>query len=196
MAGPQRAEGPLVVGLGGSNRPDSLTDRLVRLVLADIEALGGRTAHFPGEFLARLPAYDAHDEPTADESASELTAAVARADGLVIGTPGYHGGMSGLVKNGLDHLERLRDDPRPYLDGRAVGVVVTAAGWQAVGTTLVAVRSTIHALRGWPTPFAATINSAEPVFDVDGQPVDKVARALRIVAGQVLEFARWRRAAG
>jgi FMN reductase len=186
---------PFVVGIGGSNRSSSLTDRLLRLTLAELDALGARTVHFGAAFLGSLPVYGSPDDPAADGSAGELIRAVAAADGLVIGTPGYHGGMSGLVKNGLDHLEALRDDPRPYLDSRAVGVLVTAAGWQAAGTTVVAVRSTIHALRGWPTPFAAAINSAEPVFAPDGALAERVAGALRIVATQVIDFARWRRSA-
>ena len=113
---------------------------------------------------------------------------VRAADCVVIGTPGYHGGMSGLVKNALDHLELLRDDDRPYLDGRAVGVIVTAAGWQACGTALVSVRSAIHALRGWPTPFGVTVNSAEQSPDderVTGalQVLAEPAGAVRVVAG-------------
>ena len=34
------------------------------------------------------------------------------AHALIIGSPGYHGGISGLVKNALDYLEELREDPR------------------------------------------------------------------------------------
>jgi FMN reductase len=76
------------------------------------------------------------------------------------------------------------------LDGRAVGVIVSAAGWQSCGTALVSVRSAIHALRGWPTPFGVTVNSAEQ--DLDDE---RVRGGLRILAGQLVEFASWRRAA-
>jgi FMN reductase len=183
---------PFVVGIGGSNRAGSLTDQLLRAALAEASKSGAQTVMFGGSYLARLPVFDAEEPSSDDNSASELIRAVAEADGLLIGTPGYHGGMSGLVKNALDHLELLRDDPRPYLDGRAVGLIVTAAGWQAVGSTLVALRSTIHALRGWPTPFGVTINSAERVLGDDGEFTAAVARALHLVATQVVEFARWR----
>ncbi len=107
---------------------------------------------------------------------------------MILASPGYHGGLSGLVKNGLDHLEGLRDDRRPYLDGRPVGTIVSAAGWQACGTALVSMRSTVHSLRGWPTPFGATINSAEPVPERDGRFVERVAGSLAIVADQVVGF--------
>ena len=46
-------------------------------------------------------------------------------DGLIIATPSYHGGVSGMIKNALDYIEALRDDARPYLHGRAVGANTT-----------------------------------------------------------------------
>jgi len=179
---------PLVVGIGGSTRATSLTDELLRAALAEASGRGAHTVAFGGRFLAELPIYAADDEPAGGDAA-ELASAVARADGLIIATPGYHGGMSGLVKNGLDHLESLRDDVRPYLQGRAVGTIVTAAGWQACGTTLVSLRSAIHSLRGWPTPYGATINTAESVFDEGGTPLEPIVAALRLVATQVVDFA-------
>lgn len=79
----------------------------------------------------------------------------------MIGSPCYHGGISGLVKNAIDLLEDLRLDQRPYLDGRAVGLVVVAGGWQAGGITLSALRGIVHALRGWPTPLGIAVNTVE-----------------------------------
>ena len=49
--------------------------------------------------------------------------------------------------------------PRPYLADMPVGLIATAYGWQATGLTIAALRSIVHALRGWPTPFAAAINT-------------------------------------
>jgi FMN reductase len=181
-------DGPLVVGIGGSTRATSTTDELLRVALAEAQALGARTVAFGGTFLARLPIYSADDEPAGVDAAA-LSAAVAQASGLIIATPGYHGGMSGLVKNGLDHLESLRADSRSYLTGRAVGTIVTAAGWQACGTTLVSLRSAIHALRGWPTPYGATVNTAEPVLAEGGGLLEPIAAGLRLVAAQVIDFA-------
>jgi FMN reductase len=151
--------GPFIVGLGGSTGAGSVTNRLLSDCLAMAAALGARTAAFAGQQLAGLPIFAASDiRPSA--AADAIVEAVRVADAVVIATPGYHGAMSGLVKNALDHLEPLRSDARPYLDGRAVGVIVSAAGWQACGTTLVSVRSAIHALRGWPTPYGVMVNSA------------------------------------
>ena len=98
-----------------------------------------------------------------------------------------------MVKNALDTLELLNQDPRPYFTDRAVGVIVTASGWQAGGTTLTAVRSIIHAMRGWPTPFGAALNATSGSFEADGSPKDpKDAWQLTTVGEQVLEFAKMR----
>lgn len=183
------APGPLIVGIGGSPGPESLTGRLLRECLALVAAAGARTELFDGARLAELPVFDPH-RAGPDGAAAALLDAVRRADAVVLGTPGYHGAMSGLVKNALDHLESLRADERPYLDGRAVGVIVCSAGWQACGTALVSARSAVHALRGWPTPFGVTVNSAEQ----DADDV-RVAGALQILAGQLLEFTAWQAAA-
>jgi len=110
-----------------------------------------------------------------------------------VATPGYHGSLSGVVKNALDTLELTRDDAPPYFQGRPVGVIITADGWQAAGTTLMALRAIIHALRGWPTPFGAALNAGVGLFDEAGECREpKDAWQLVTVAEQVMEFARMR----
>lgn len=188
------AGGGFVVGIGGSTSAASVTNLLLREALARVESRGARTAVFSGAELAQLPIFTL-DGAASSEPASALVDAVRAADAVIIATPGYHGGMSGLVKNAIDHLELLRDDERPYLDGRAVGVIVAASGWQACGTALVAVRSAIHALRGWPTPFGVTVNSVEQHPDADGRFEARVDGALDVLADQVMEFVGWRAAA-
>ena len=109
---------------------------------------------------------------------------------MVLVSPGYHGTVSGLVKNALDYVEDLRDDVRPYLDGRAVGCVAAARGWQASVTTLTSLRGIVHALRGWPTPLGSAINSAHVMFGPDGDcSDDQVVATLRTIGLQVVEFA-------
>lgn len=152
-----------------------------------VEICGARTEVIPASEL-QLPLYrpDGSQRP----ESTEFVETIRRADGVIVSTPGYHGGISGLVKNALDYIEELRDDERPYLHGRPVGCIVCAYGWQAATTTLVSLRSTAHALRGWPTPLGVGINSAEPSFGPDGAVVDShVAAQLRLLGEQVVELA-------
>lgn len=159
------------------------------------ERAGARTRLLSGAFLSRLPIYD----PTTSAGGAELQVmldAVREADGVFIATPGYHGSVSGLIKNAIDALEGLRQDARPYLEGRAVGCIVVADGWQAGGTALSALRTIVHALRGWPTPLGLTLNpSAGKLFDDSGEFCDPgVSRQIEMLAAQVVDFAQATRA--
>jgi FMN reductase len=190
MADPAAAYKPLIVGIGGTTRTPSSTDRALRIALEAAEDAGARTFLFDGALLNRLPHFTPGNHQRSEEQ-RQFVEMVREADGLIVASPGYHGGVSGLVKNALDLLEDLREDQRCYLDGRAVGCIVTAAGWQTCGSTLAALRSIVHALRGWPTPLGATVNTTENLFDASGACTDpKVLTQLRTVARQVVEFAR------
>jgi FMN reductase len=181
-------EGPLVVGIGGTLRACSSSETALRRALDAAAARGARTQLITARELI-LPMYDS-DHPDVD-AAAHLLEAVRAADALILATPGYHGGTSGLLKNALDYLQELASDPQPYLDGRAVGCVVTAAGWQAGATTLTAMRSVVHALRGWPTPLGVVVNSLNSPFGPAGEILDgKLAGQLDIVGQQVVSFAR------
>ncbi len=183
---------PLIVGLGGTLSDSSSSERALRLALAAAAGQGARTKLFAARALD-LPMYTV-DRSVRTSAAIALVEALAQADGVIVATPGYHGGISGLVKNALDYIEDLRDDARPYLDGRAVGCIVCAYGWQATTTTLVSLRSTVHALRGWPTPLGVAINSAQTAFDDTGRVVDdNCANQLTALSSQVLDFVGARR---
>jgi FMN reductase len=185
---------PLIVGLGGTTRAGSTSEQALQVALVHARALGCQTVAFAG---AGLPAeiYDPA-RPERSEAARSLVDALRRADGVLIVTPAYHGGLSGLVKNALDFIEDLRDDERVYLQGRAVGSIVCAEGPQAMGSTLASLRAIVHTLRGWPTPFGATLNSSTKPFGEDGRNADAAAiKACQTVTDEVVAFARMWRAA-
>ena len=184
---------PLIVGIGGTPRAGSTTERALALALRQAEGVGARTKLFGGAFLERLPHFNPGPAGPSREQA-DLVAAVRDADGIILATPGYHGSLSGLVKNALDTLELTRADARPYFHGLPVGIIITADGAQAGGTTLMAVRAIIHAMRGWPTPFGAALK-ASSLFD-DGGEIGQAndGAQLAMVADQVVEFAQMRHA--
>ena len=161
-----------VVGIGGSVDAGSQSDRVLRAVLAEVTIPGAQVELFSGSDLD-LPPY--HSGAVLPDPARDYVEAVRRADAVVISSPGYHGTVSGLVKNALDYLEELRGDQRPYLDGRAVGLVAVARGWQASVGTLGTLRQVTHALRGWPTPLGLAINSSVTKFDENNYTDDPTA---------------------
>ena len=179
-----------IVGMGGTTRAGSSSERLVRCVLAEAQNQGAETKFFGGEELSRFPHFKPEDPARTDQQ-KDFLESVRMADGFVVGSPSYHGGISGLVKNAIDLIEDLRDDANSYFSGRAVGIVVTAAGWQGCGVTLQSIRGIVHALRGWPTPLGIAVNTVEKkIFDMDGTLIDQeLITACAIQAKQILNLA-------
>ncbi|MFC4311385.1 NADPH-dependent FMN reductase [Steroidobacter flavus] len=178
-----------IVGIGGTTKAGSSTEKALVACLAAAERLGAQVQVIPGTALACLPLYSPEETLRTPEQL-RFVDTVRQADGLILATPAYHAGMSGLLKNAIDLLEDLRDEPRPYLDGRAVGCIVTAYGWQGAGTTLTSVRTIVHALRGWPTPLGITLNTAVPLFDAAGLCMDERTQTqFEMLAAQVVGFA-------
>ena len=166
----------------------SQSDRVLRAVLTAVTDLGAEVEVFSGRDLD-LPPY--HSGAVCRTGRTTTWTAVRRADALVITSPGYHGTVSGLVKNALDYLEELRGDQRPYLDGRAVGLVAVARGWQA------SVCHPGHAAAGG----ARAARVADPAGAGDQQQRHHLRRSRphrrrlhrrgdRVMAGQLVDFAR------
>lgn len=185
---------PFIVGIGGTAQSGSSTEQALMLALAWAERAGAETCCFGGSELVALPHY--LTEASRSGPGAEMVAAVRRADGVIIASPGYHGSISGLVKNGLDYLEQTSRDPRVYLDGLPVGLIATAYGPQAAGGTLAALRTIVHGLRAFPTPLGAVIISTGGVFRSGVCTDDTAAEQLATVGRQVVEFAKLRIASG
>jgi FMN reductase len=182
---------PLIVGIGGTAAAGSSTEQALRLALDSAECAGAEVRMFASEALVALPHYLTAAASACPEGRA-LVEAVRLADGLILASPGYHGSISGLVKNAIDYLEETSKDGRVYLDGVPVGLIATAYGWQATGSTLATLRAIVHALRGWPTPLGAAVNSSGGIFK-DGICTDAGASTqLRLVGRQVFQFARLR----
>jgi FMN reductase len=177
-----------VVGIGGSTRRDSSAQRALRATLAAAERLGAKVTEIGGAELV-MPLYDPAGEALG-VNASRMLAAIAEADAVVISSPAYHAGVSGLVKNALDHIEELRADARPYLTGRAVACLTVAQGWQSGVSTLGALRTVVHALRGWPTPLGVVVNTSVAGFTAEHLCTDShIQEQIEIMAGQLVDFA-------
>jgi FMN reductase len=191
----ESSDRPLVVGIGGTLRSNSSTEQALRYCLAAVERQGGRTTLYCGKDLD-LPMYSPH-ELERTPKAAELVGALRDADAVVVASPGYHGSVSGLIKNALDYIEDLREDPRVYLDNTPWGCITCAYGWQAAVGTLGQLRSIGHALRAWPTPLGVAINSADQIWDETGELVDlTVKNQLDMLATQVLSIVSPARGSG
>ncbi|PQA87634.1 FMN reductase [Marinicaulis flavus] len=177
-----------VVGLGGALNEGSSSERLLRYALERCAERGANTSIFTGGDLD-LPIYAPFNDERTDK-AKRMIEALRAANGIILCSPCYHGTVSGLIKNAIDYVQDMYKDEAPYFEGRAVGLIAAAGGWQATGSTLATLRAITHSLRGWPTPMAVAVNTSLPVFDEAKTIVDEqVKTQLDIMAEQVVTFA-------
>lgn len=180
-----------MLAVGGSTRAGSTTESALRIAADGATAAGANVRFVTGPDLL-MPMYDGRAVDV-DPARARLVEGVRWAHGLLVASPGYHGAVSGLVKNALDHIEDLRLGPdgsptdTPYLEGIGVGCIAVAQGWQAGVSTLHQLRTIVHALRGWPTPLGVVVNTGQDTVEASSD-------VLRMVGAQVVEFALMRRA--
>jgi NAD(P)H-dependent FMN reductase len=90
-----------------------------------------------------------------------------RADGLLIVSPEYKGGVPGVLKNSLDYLKPgiLRRKP--------VGICTVSSGGFGGLNCLMQLRLTILALGGLPIPDVLPVSRVQELFNEDGHPRDE-----------------------
>ncbi|MEX0351166.1 MAG: NADPH-dependent FMN reductase [Paracoccaceae bacterium] len=112
---------PVLVGISGSLRREATNRKLMH----EAARLFGPSEFIEGDL--NLPLYDGDLESGSGIPASVQTLAdqIARADAIVISTPEYNKGPSGVLKNALDWVSRTKGNP--WAD-KPVAVMSAAAG--------------------------------------------------------------------
>lgn len=177
---------PHIVALGGTSRPSSATGRALAMALEIAAARGACTTLLTGDAIA-FPNFEP-GSTGGEANVAAFLSALRSADGVIVGSPGYHGTFSGMVKNALDHVELMARDERPYFHDMPVGLIAVASGSQAAVSTLIGLRSVTHALRGWPTPLGVAINT-----EGGTDAIDRAEGQIGIMIGQMLDFLSHRR---
>ncbi len=174
----------LVAGICGSLRPCSYTRRAVGEVLGAAEELGVQTALIDlREY--QLPFCDGKEnERIYPADVFKLRDEVRAAQGLILGTPEYHGSFSGLLKNALDLMGF------DEFEGKMIGLVGVSGGIGAAIEALNGLRSVGRALHAWVIPHQVGIPTAGSAFDETGTLRDAELRdRLRQLGQQVARFA-------
>ncbi|HBT32135.1 MAG TPA: FMN reductase, partial [Pusillimonas sp.] len=117
-------DSPFIVGIGGTMRVGSTSEKAMAAALRMAETQGARTLMLSGPDLD-METFDPAVASRSD-NAQRLVEALRAADGIILSSPSYHGTISGHLKNALDYTEDMRADDRPYFDNRAVGCIVCA----------------------------------------------------------------------
>jgi FMN reductase len=172
-----------IVGLAGSLRVGSTTQKAVRWALLGAQQDGAQTR------LLDLAAYDLpflgrDQEPKGRTSVERFLADLRAADGIVLGSPEIHGSMSGVLKNALDLADR------DAFEGKMLGLIGVAGGRLGASEALSHLRAVGRSLHTWVVPAQVSIGAADKAFDPRGEPVDaEVRERLLSVGRQVAHFA-------
>ncbi|MGC3940051.1 NADPH-dependent FMN reductase [Roseobacter sp. EG26] len=132
-----------ILGLSGSLRKGSTNTLLLR----EAARLFGDCDFELGNF--RLPLYDGDDEAATGvpEAVQVLAKKIGAADAVLIATPEYNKGPSGVLKNALDWISRVAEKP---WNAKPVAIMSASAG-RAGGERAQMV------LRGFMVPFRPRI---------------------------------------
>ena len=178
-----------LVGLSGSLRAASLNTRVLHAV-AELLPEG---VTFTPLSIAGVPLYDedlrAQGMPAA---VTELGAAVAAADAVLICTPEYNYSVPGVLKNTLDWLSRM--DPQPFRD-KAVGILGATPGMLGTARAQYHLRQILVFLDAHPVNKPEVmIGGADKKLDAGGRLVDPVTRELvrKLVAAVAVHARRLR----
>ena len=175
-----------LVALGGSLREQSLSAAALRASVEIAASLGANTQLLDLRLLD-LPIYipdlpiDAY-HPDNQAKLLHFVKAVRDADVMLWATPTYHGSMSGAFKNAIDYMQMLAREPRPYLQGKAVGLI--AVGDASPFTSMT---SCVHELRAWLAPTKVVLKSSD--FSVDLKlSIDSAVRRTARLVNELVQF--------
>jgi chromate reductase len=166
-----------IVAFAGSLRKGSLNRRLLRYAIEGAAAAGGAVEELPPDALA-LPLYngDLERDGRYPPDVEAWRARIAGAEGLLIASPEYNHGMSGVLKNAIDWGSR----PPNVFDRKVAASFGTTVGAYGTARSQMNVRLCLTPLNVWVVPHA------REAFDAAGDLADpKVADGLRAV-GRVL----------
>jgi len=173
-----------VVAICGSIRPGSYTDLALRVALRGAEETGAETQ------LINLRDYDLvfcdgkEDESSYPADVFRLREEVRAAQGIILGTPEYHGGFSGVLKNALDLMGFAE------IEGKMIGLVGVSGGALGAANAMASLRTVGRALHAWLAPEQASVPGASGAFDENGNLKDKkLQERVKTVGRQVARFA-------
>lgn len=164
-----------LLGISGSSRKGSYNTALLRAVreLAEPEV----TLEIAS--IGDIPLYDGDLEEAAGipEPVSRLKERISGCDGLLLATPEYNAGTTGVLKNTLDWISRPPSEVRALLGGKPVGIIGATPGMGGTRMAQSSLLPVLHAL-GMRVFSGRSIfaSKAGDLFDERGELIDEGSR--------------------
>lgn len=154
-----------IVGIAGSLRSGSYSHKALDIAIQRVAALGAEVEVLDLRSL-NLPFCDGGDEYPDYPDVEKLREAVKQADGIILVTPEYHGGVSGVLKNALD-LMGFNE-----FTGKVTGAI-SILGGQSNNNSLNDLRVITRWIHAWMIPEQIAVGQAWKAFGEDGKLVDE-----------------------
>ena len=170
-----------VVAIPGSLRPQSYTRLALNIALQGAQEAGAQTR------MLDLASYSIAYDSDSDQPALgllHLRQDVQQAQGILLGTPEYHGSFSGVLKLALDLMGFSE------FEGKLIGLVGVSGGRMGAINALNSLRTVGRSLHAWVVPEQVSISEVWRQFNEDGSLKDAHLQAiLKEVGRQVARFA-------
>ncbi|BAT52001.1 hypothetical protein NOS3756_09320 [Nostoc sp. NIES-3756] len=154
-----------IVGIAGSLRPNSYTHLALQSAAQRLEALGAEVEIIDLRQW-QLPFCNGGKEYPEYPDVQRLRDTVRNTDGLILATPEYHGGVSGVLKNALDLLSF------DELSGKVTGLI-SVLGGQSNSNALNDLRLIVRWVHGWVIPEQIAVGQAYSAFNPEGKLLDE-----------------------
>lgn len=173
-----------VVGLCGSIREGSYTRMALAVALRGAQDAGAETQLIDLRNYKLVFCDGGNDESKYPKDVFKLREEVRQANGIILATPEYHGGYSGVLKNALDLMGF------DEFEGKMIGLVGVSGGRMGAFSALNSLRNIGRTLHAWVVPEQASVPGVSDVFDDNGNCKDKdTEKRLKSVGRQVAQFA-------
>ena len=171
-----------IIGICGSLRNNSKTSAALQFALAAAEQAGAEVQ------LVDLRDYelvfcDGRNQDEYPDDVKRLREAVKNAQGVILGTPEYHGSYSGVLKNALD-LMGFEE-----FEGKMIGLIAISAGALGGNDAFNSLRNVGRSLHAWVVPDQVSIPYVDAVISQSGEINDaNVTQRLEHLGRQVARF--------
>lgn len=168
-----------IVALCGSQRDGSHTRQALEQALAAAEA-NGATTEIVDLAEVNLPVFDPDHSDVGD--ATELRQRVRKADGVLLGSPMYHGSYSSVLKTALDYcgFDEFADT--------TVGLLVVSGGGFPT-PALEHLRSVAQALDAWVLPRQVAIPNSHSAFEKGELTDESLIERVEALGTDLVEYA-------
>src|SRR5436190_7559146 len=157
---------PRILAFAGSLRKGSFNRMLLRYAVLGAREAGGHVEELdPGHLM--LPLYDGDLEANGSfpEPVAAWRAKIRQCEGLLIASPEYNHGISGVLKNAIDWASR----PPSVFRGKVAASFGATPGSQGTARSQMNLRICLSAVGVWVVPRTVLIARANEAFDANGE---------------------------